>query len=251
MTPKTIQKLDQLNQDFYTQVAIPFSESRQQAWAGWQQLLPVLSELLTKRSHLRVLDLGCGNGRFGHFLAEHFEPNLITYSGCDSSEALLTIAKQSLSPVFQSLQLTKVNLITELLHSTEKTWFNQEWDVIVCFGVIHHLPSQAIRQALVSRSCHSVSADGVVIIAAWQFLQSSKLASKIVEPELVGLTKAELEPNDYILSWERGTTAWRYCHLVDYQEFRDLLPKEAINVEHYVADGKEGNLNQYFIVSTT
>jgi len=251
MTLKTIQKLNHLNQDFYKKVAEPFSHSREQPWAGWQQLLPSIARILDSKKRISILDLGCGNGRFGTFLADNFNPEQISYTGLDASSALLNDAEEKLSDIFKKLQLSEVDLVNELLDQDNSIWLNQKWDLIVCFGVIHHLPSQKLRHLLLQKSATSLQSNGLFILAAWQFLSSQKLKEKSVLPEKVGITGTDLDRNDYILSWDRGVTAYRYCHQVNQSELDEILPTESNMVLDFLADGKENNLNRYLVLEAT
>ena len=70
-----------LNKKFYLKTQKYFNTSRQSPWPGWKKLLPHLQV-----RNLQVLDLGCGNGRFGKFLAEHRQ---IDYTGIDNNQYLL------------------------------------------------------------------------------------------------------------------------------------------------------------------
>ncbi|MCY3978559.1 MAG: class I SAM-dependent methyltransferase, partial [Chloroflexi bacterium] len=60
----TIERLNQINRDFYRATAAEFDATRQAAWRGWERLLAEID--LPVES---ALDLGCGNGRFALFLA--------------------------------------------------------------------------------------------------------------------------------------------------------------------------------------
>ena len=71
----TFRYLNDLNRRFYETVAIDFDATRQQAWAGWERLLPYL------HAPLSILDIGCGNGRFGAFLAERIGKDRLRYVG--------------------------------------------------------------------------------------------------------------------------------------------------------------------------
>ncbi len=58
----------------------------------------------------------------------------------------------------------------------------------------------------------------------------------------------QLEPGDHLLPWgDRGRAA-RYCHFTPEDEMRQLLSSLSFDlVSSYSADGREENLNQYFI----
>ncbi|QQR55117.1 class I SAM-dependent methyltransferase [Candidatus Peregrinibacteria bacterium] len=68
----------------YNSIAEEFSETRQASWKEFEDFVPFL------RSGLRVLDLGCGNGRLLGFLRDK---QLHSYVGVDQSEALLEQAR--------------------------------------------------------------------------------------------------------------------------------------------------------------
>lgn len=60
-----------LNKKFYQSVAKDFSISRQKDWNGWDRAVQIaknhLKEPLRKKGP-KILDLGCGNGRFLKFM---------------------------------------------------------------------------------------------------------------------------------------------------------------------------------------
>jgi 2-polyprenyl-3-methyl-5-hydroxy-6-metoxy-1,4-benzoquinol methylase len=61
----TRERLNTINREFYRVTAHDFDETRGQPWPGWKRVLPYL------KLPLSVLDVGCGNGRFGVFLAQN------------------------------------------------------------------------------------------------------------------------------------------------------------------------------------
>ena len=70
MDPATANALRALNRRFYEERAREFSDSRNAPWPGWLRLAPHLRELAEGGRAISLLDAGCGNGRFAHFLAE-------------------------------------------------------------------------------------------------------------------------------------------------------------------------------------
>lgn len=77
----TAHTLSRLTSDFYAQVSLSFSETRQAAWEGWQRVLEVAR--LACVPQMRVLDVGCGNLRFERFLAERVEePHVLALDNC-------------------------------------------------------------------------------------------------------------------------------------------------------------------------
>ena len=65
MKQATILQLNDLNQHFYKVTAEEFSKTRSFYWKGWGELIEPLKEIGKNHPQLKVLDIGCGNGRFG------------------------------------------------------------------------------------------------------------------------------------------------------------------------------------------
>ncbi|MEM7675444.1 MAG: class I SAM-dependent methyltransferase, partial [Myxococcota bacterium] len=86
MNELTAERLVAINQTFYRRFAAAFDETRTGAWPGWHRLLQ------TERPR-RVLDLGCGNGRFARFLSKRPAADRIAYEGWDDNPDLLARAQ--------------------------------------------------------------------------------------------------------------------------------------------------------------
>ncbi|HEX7017701.1 MAG TPA: class I SAM-dependent methyltransferase [Patescibacteria group bacterium] len=254
MTPSTITQLNQLNHDFYQKVAHYFDNSRQYYWQGWQQLIPIIKKLITEKP-LRVLDLGSGNGRFLEFLKEKFPNQPIQYLAVDSNEYLLAKEWQKSAQNFERSQF-KIDITDALLSKSftktiEEHFKGKNIDLIVSFGFLHHIPSLELRQEYISQLVQLSAKSNfhsVVILTAWQFADDDQQQKKIVNPSTVKIDSTELEPNDYILSWNRGVTAYRYCHHVDEEEVNKFQPlNQNLSFSSFYADGKSGQLNHYLV----
>ena len=81
MKDEIVDKLLKLNQGFYTHFARPFADSRTSPQPGFSRLLEHLPE-----NYERVLDVGCGNGRFGQFMMTTCSP--FNYTGLDFTSEL-------------------------------------------------------------------------------------------------------------------------------------------------------------------
>ena len=68
MDDLAIRRLNQINHDFYRVTAAEFDQTRTQPWPGWHKLLSYIERIAHRSSTVTVLDVGCGNGRFGVFL---------------------------------------------------------------------------------------------------------------------------------------------------------------------------------------
>jgi hypothetical protein len=58
----------------------------------------------------------------------------------------------------------------------------------------------------------------VLVLSNWQYNRSARLRRKIAPWSAIGLTEADVEPGDALLSWERGGHGYRYCHLLASSE---------------------------------
>src|SRR5687768_7374258 len=87
----TIRHLNAINREFYRITGDEFDATRGQAWNGWGKIrtyiMPPLRILPKDIPPLHVLDVGCGNGRFGVYLAGY--PGGLFYHGVDNSPLLL------------------------------------------------------------------------------------------------------------------------------------------------------------------
>jgi SAM-dependent methyltransferase len=230
MNDATIERLNQINREFYRITAEDFAESRDQPWAGWDALLPTLKPPLT------VLDVGCGNGRFGLFLAGKFGGATLTYVGLDNNLALLDRARVALDGIDARLEHR------DILDNPPDTG---EYDLVGLFGVLHHIPGSEQRRNLMRALATRVAPGGMLAFAAWQFYEYARFRDRIVPwPDDI-----EVERHDYLLDWRRGERALRYCHYVDDAEHADLIAATGLTeIATYRADGRTNDINRYSLL---
>ena len=250
MKDTTVKQLNQLNSDFYKSVAVDFDDSRQYFWQGWEKIPPLLD---TSKS-IRVADIGCGNGRFGQFLLEKCPETKLSYTGIDSSKSLLDFATKKLQGKIPALHLKEVDIV-QAIQKKEDFLKNETFQLITSFGVFHHIPSFEFRLELLTYLASKLSKDGYLIVSFWQFMNFERLRKKIISVEKdyasssLDINFADLEKNDYILDWNRGATALRYCHFIDAAETLKLVELSKMKlVTSYLADGKEGSVNSYIVL---
>lgn len=252
MDQATVQRLNELNTAFYLKFGESFDLSRSQPWEGWTQLMPYLQPLLNRDS-IKILDLGCGNGRFFSFLSDVLHKQnssaRIIYHGTDSNSFLLSEAEKKLHSVEHKLICH--DLVTELSSGTFSQSFSGEtYDLIVIFGVLHHIPSAWLRSQLLDTLHTLLNPDGRVCLSLWQFAQFMNEHTKQCQPESVQIQKAELELGDYLLGWHSQLDTPRYCHSFETSEALALIANSGWNVTaHYTADGKQNSANLYLVLS--
>lgn len=227
MDESTIRRLNAINQQFYETVAVDFDATRQKPWAGWRQLVPYL------RTGMRILDVGCGNGRFGEFVAENVQ-GAFSYVGLDSNAALLERARLALGHL--DARLYARDVVTEPLGENMG-----QFDLVVLFGVLHHVPGAAQRLDLMRRLARCVAPGGWLVFSEWRFYEDERLRARILPWD----AEMQVEPGDYLLDWRRGTLALRYCHDVDDAEHERLVAATGLTV---AAEYRADSANLYSVL---
>jgi tRNA (uracil-5-)-methyltransferase TRM9 len=250
MQTHIIRQLNQLNRDFYAIVGQEFVATRQQAWAGWTELRPYLETLMQRGQPLRVLDLGCGHGRWLQFLQKTWPHVEFEYFGIDSDAGLLTEAKRTFQTTAQT-HWQQLDLVEELLNKklpTSLAEFCPQPDLIVAFGLLHHLPSTELRASFFQNLANLSQPHTQIVVTAWQFLHLPRLTSRAVGAQAIGLTDADLETGDYLLDWQRGQSAVRYCHLTTPEELASYVEAALLQTTAtFEADGADHHTNLYWV----
>ena len=238
MTEETARRLGDINRRFYAAHALEFSRSRSRPWSSWPRLLP---HLRTLRSHpLRVVDAGCGNGRFGRFLAGRFPA--LDYRGIDASAELLAAARRSLGA--RRARLEQADLLDA---SAARAIAAQERDAAVAIGLLHHIPGEVRRRELLAALAGSLRPGGLLVVVFWEFLGDERLASRRLPWSAVGIDSAETETGDALLRWgPEALGAFRYCHHCDEAEQRRLL--RGLDLDPAATFRGERGLNRYRIL---
>jgi SAM-dependent methyltransferase len=218
-------------------MAAPFDRSRQVDQPGFAQTLTYLPN-----NRLTVLDIGCGNGRYGLFLAEN--ERLSAYTGLDVATPLLAKAADLLQSIAQPIVLlerdmAQAGVLDDLL----------DFDLIVCLSALQHVPQRQQRLRLLREMKRHLRPHGNILLGNWQFIKSERQKRKIRPWSEIGLQESDVEKNDYLLTWQRGGFSYRYVCLIDVEETAALAESADLLLNGYFwADGREENLNLYTIL---
>jgi 2-polyprenyl-3-methyl-5-hydroxy-6-metoxy-1,4-benzoquinol methylase len=233
MKAEIVAELLLLNQEFYSRFAAPFADSRSSPQPGFNQLLQHMPDL-----HDRVLDVGCGNGRFGQFLAA--ADYAFTYTGIDFTAEFLVLADGNVKGDFYERDISRPGYLDGL----------EQFDLVVCLATMQHVPGRSNRIAMLREMKLHLAPQGRIFLANWQFLDSPRQRRKIREWAMVGIGDADIELGDFLLSWQREGQGLRYVCAIDEEETAHLA--SAANLEfvaQYRSDGKEGILNLYTVLT--
>jgi SAM-dependent methyltransferase len=232
MNQATVRRLNAINEHFYQQHAAAFDSARQAPWSGWERVLV-------------HTDLG----------RVRFAP---AYCGLDSSSELLAAARSWGEPEWRLIEGDLV--MEDLLPAAPEETF----DLVVCFGVMHHIAGEANRRGLLERMAGRVAPGGILAVSFWQFGMDPRFARRVQEWEEFNRSSArpvdleQLEPGDHLLYWgeipqgfsTESPAKSRYCHYADPGEVERLVDGLPLSqVDAFTADGKSGDLNLYRILT--
>lgn len=232
MRPDIAEQLIELNSKFYSELAQPFAQTRTRPQPGFEQLLTYLPQ------HPRhVLDIGCGEGRFGRFLLERF-PDL-EYTGVDFSASLLEQAAAAIPGRFVERDLTRDGALDGLPQA----------DVVACLAVLQHIPGRERRVRLLREMGRHVTAEGRLFLSTWQFMDSPRQQRKVVEWSEISLGPEDVGEEDYLLTWKSGGFGLRYVAYLDRDAIEALAGEAGLRVvDTFRSDGQEGDLNLYAVL---
>jgi tRNA (uracil-5-)-methyltransferase TRM9 len=234
VNPATVQKILDLNRQFYQTFAAQFSATRQRLQPGVLRLLPRLMEAQ------RILDLGCGNGALARQLAEDHYPG--RYIGLDFSASLLDEIRKSppkgLQATFCQADLSDPGWTSAIQ--------GQPFDAILAFAVLHHLPGEVLRRQILRQVHNLLAPEGIFLFSNWQFLSSERLRQRIQPWEKASLAEAEVDAGDYLLDWRNGGTGLRYVHHFHLAELTELARETSFTIlETFYSDGENEQLSLY------
>jgi len=232
----TIERLIEVNRQFYQTFAQAFSDTRQRIQPGVERVLQQVPKAAD------MLDLGCGNGELARRLSQWEYRG--RYVGVDFNAALLEEAHRKQTPPLVA-RFLQGDLTTP---GWEAILGTQTFGYAFAFAVLHHLPGSATRQKVVRTLREHLEPGGIFIHSHWYFLNSPRWRARIQPWEKIGLTANDVEPGDYLLDWRHGGYGLRYVHVPDEAELRTLAEESGFTCrESFYSDGKEGNLALYQI----
>lgn len=260
-----VRQLNTLTTEFYAREAASFSATRQAPWRGWEKAWEVIAaaDPTFAARPLSVLDLGCGNLRFERFLVERTQ-GPVTVRALDNCAALAE-EDTALLPERFALEFREVDLVERLLSNPLSPLAEPgASDIAVAFGLMHHLPTLALRARVLRELTSALRPGGFAIVSFWQFLNDFRLAAKAEATTAQGRAEHDLPPfqeNDFLLGWQEARHIYRFCHHTPDAEVNALLagaqrelaragsPDPAFReVIRFSADGKAGNLNRYVVL---
>jgi len=113
----------------------------------------------------KVLDLGCGNGRFYEYL-KHSQ-----YVGIDPSTKLIKICKKRYPEA--SFRVGNGNALP---------FRNKLFDSIFSIAVLHHIPSEKLRKDFLMEIKRVLKKNGVLTLTVWNLKEKAKMEKDLFLP---------------------------------------------------------------------
>jgi SAM-dependent methyltransferase len=199
MLNEGIKEVVKLNKDFYSKHNESFDKSRSYGfWEGFEVILKYLPK------NPKILDLGCGNARFLKFLLEK-NYSILNYDGFDNSSKFIEKNQE----VYQDFNFVLKDVIIDI------ETVNNTYDLIVAFGITHHIPSKSYREIWFKKIASLVSNNGVIVLSFWNFNKDNSdphFYPKVYKNEL----------NDFYLGWKGDFNSHRYCHFFEESEIKEI-----------------------------
>jgi ubiquinone/menaquinone biosynthesis C-methylase UbiE len=210
----------------YNLIADDFSRTRDEIW---DEMFFLFENYL--KAGDKVLDLGCGNGRWFKL----FQTYSADYIGVDSSVKLIDIAQKN-NPEAKFKVEEGLNL------SFPDNWFDKVYSI----AVFHHIPSKEFRLKFLEEAKRVLKPGGTLILTVWKLKEQSYLLIKYTILKLLG--KSKLDFRDIFEPW--GKKAERYYHCFSESELIDLVKKSGFKIkEGGLIRNERGNLQNLYIVA--
>lgn len=215
--------------DDYNHIAPDFSNTRVNIWSE----IAVLFDYIKKSD--KVLDLGCGNGRFVNIIKEKGGE----YFGTDVSENLINIAKKKYpNENFQTTQALKL------------PFSDNYFDIIYSIAVLHHIPSNDFRLEFLQEAKRVLKIGGIFVLTVWKpkDKQESFLKIKFSLKKIFGLASG-LDFRDVIEPWFDNNKGERYFHCFTEAELTRLLRQAGFEIlKSGTIQNEKGNRQNLYIV---
>ncbi len=208
MNKETSLKILKDNKITWDKIAKEFDLTRKINWPELKNLRGYA------KSHDKVLDLGCGNGR----LIELLKDRKIDYTGIDNSKELIGLAKEK--------HLNQKFLVGDALNLPFK---DNSFDLIYSIAVLHHIPSKKLRIKFLKEAQRVLKKDGRIVLTVWNLWQR-KYIRLIVKYSLLKLIdKSKLDFGDLYIPWQNKYQ--RYHHAFRKKELANLFKKAGFKIE--------------------
>jgi len=200
----------------YDLIADEFSKTREYIPEERKKLL---LQYITPRE--KVLDLGCGNGRF----VEIF-PKEVEYIGVDNSKKMIKIAKEKHPGI-------EFRVADVLSLPFPENFF----DKIFTLSVVHHIPSQYLRLKCLKEIKRVLKPNGILILTVWNLnpwqmilIGEHRRVKDFLKYQILKIfRKSKLDFGDFFVSWRNIVP--RYVHCFTLGGLKRLIQRAGFKIK--------------------
>ncbi len=212
MREKHTDKIREIVRKTYDAIAGEFDKSRKSQWLEFLYFLEFIE------NNVKVLDLGCGNGR----LYELLRSKKVEYLGVDNNSNLLEKAKENFPEArFQLGDMVDLDLP------------DNHFNAVFCIAAFHHIPGRKLRHKAVSEMHRVLKKKGVLILTVWNLFQWKYLPALL---KSIGSFMLHLGLkyawNDLRIKWGNHTVG-RYYHAFLPKEFLRYFKNKDWEIEEF------------------
>lgn len=214
----------------YNFIAEQFSSAREIIWPEFSFLF---TDFLVPGD--KILDIGCGNGRFSELCKEK-----AFYFGIDNSEELIKIAKNRYPEAnFQKADALRL------------PFFDNSFNKVYSIAVFQHIPSKEFRQQFLNEAKRVLKPGGFLFLTAWNLWRWNNIKILIKNSILKVFGLSKLDFKDFFLSSQGSLFKDFYYHAFTKKELEGLIRRSGFKVEKSGlitrSSGKKRHSNFYII----
>ena len=252
--------------NFYNAQAEKFSGTRKKQWPEFFYIQEEVRKIINQKWKIKILELGCGDGRLYRYLLDVFGSENIDYTGVDISEWLINIAKNetkwliddsewlnnkdelsviekdSLSSKFSALKVSFI--VSDMLDFLEKQ-DQQSYDFVIAVASFQHIPKKYERLLILKNIYRILDYDGVVQMFNWSFSTwfFKKYSTQILKAFLVWILSLFTKPmNDIYVPWKNDWKVfYRYYHIFFLYELKNLFKQAGFVIKDICYINNEWN----------
>jgi SAM-dependent methyltransferase len=235
MKLETAQKILQKTKQDYEELADIFHASRTWPWLEVKNLI----EKYVKGG-MKILDLGCGNGR----LFELLKDKDIEYLGVDNCQRLIKIAKERFGvrgTKFKTNLESEINSKFKIQNSKfhfligdalNLPFGDNSFDMIFAIALLHHIPSKQLRLKVLKNCYQILKPGGFLVLTVWNLWQPGLLLRYKIWPMIFGWRPKNLDWQDVFIPWKLPQgKIMRYYHAFNFNELKKVIIEAGFQIE--------------------
>ena len=232
--------------NFYNAQAEKFSGTRKKQWPEFFYIKQEVEKILSQKWKIRILELGCGDGRLYRYLVDVFPKEQIEYTGVDISEGLINIAKENWELRDENLEKeVKCSFVVSDMLSFVEKQDQQSYDFVIAVASFQHIPKKYERLLILKNIYRILDYDGIVQMFNWSFSHwfFKKYTMQIVKAFLLWIVSIFTKPlNDIYIPWKNDWKVYyRYYHIFFLFELKNLFKQSWFVIKELCYINREGN----------